>query len=77
MPEQWIALVYVIVSAVLILAYLLGLVVGTGFEGFEKSEFAFIDSLRLKWFVGGGDRIRDKDMGDIFGSVDIDDTTEV
>ena len=76
-PEYWTVLVYVIVSGVLLLACFLGLIVGTGLEGFESSEFPFIDSMKLKWSMEHDDRREFEGVRDVFSGVDLADKVEV
>jgi hypothetical protein len=76
-PERWTVLAYVVVSGVLLLACFVGLIVGTGYNGPELSEFPFIDSLKLKWVVAGGNGREVEDIGEVFRGVDLADNVEV
>jgi hypothetical protein len=76
-PERWTVLAYVVVSGVLLFACFVGLIVGTGYEGPELSEFPFIDSLKLKWVVAGGDGREVEDIREVFRGVDLADNVEV
>lgn len=76
-PERWTVLVYVIVSGVLLLVCFLGLVVGTGFEGTESSEFHFIDSLKLKWFIEEHNGAEVEDLRHFFSSIDLANNAKV
>lgn len=76
-PERWTVLVYVVISGVLLLGCFLGLFIGTGFEGTELSDFHFIDSLKLRWFMEERDGVEVEDMSDLFSGIDLADNLKV